>query len=77
MATVQCIAVQHRALKATAQAMAIAQPTVTAQPARPHLVHKATAQRMATVLLARPVLKVSAQTASDLKLAYTVLKIIE
>lgn len=75
VATVRCTAVQHRAHKVTAQAMAIVQLTVIVQPVRPHLAHKATAQRMAIAQHVQPVPKVSAQTASDLKLVYSVLQI--
>lgn len=67
--------------------MATAQLTVIVLPVRPHLALKAivrptvivvaTAQPMAIAQRVQPVPKASAQTASDLKLVYSVLQITE
>ena len=86
MATVRCTAALLRARRVIVRRMAIVLPTVTVRPVRLPRVRRVTVRAMvivatvrptATARRVRPVLKVSAQTASDLKLVYSELKIIE
>lgn len=88
MATVRCTAALLRARRVIVRRMAIVLPTVTARPVRLPRVRRvivrpmviaaaATALPMATARRAQPVLMASAQTASDLKLVYSVLQIAE
>lgn len=86
MATVRHTAALLRAHRVIVRRMAIVLPMATVRPVRLPRVRRvtvratvivaaATVRPMATARRVRPVLKVSAQTASDLKLVYSVLQI--